>query len=129
MTAGVCTAHDLGKACKSAGAPGEDANVYSCQGWCDPEEMAHCQMCKCRGCSFCPMFPPSPPMFQPPQSLSVSWAHVWCSLLSLFPAKARFGSPDGIGGKGDIIKDHIAIGDEAGSLYLIQMQNEGKFRR
>lgn len=58
MTAGVCSAHDIGKACRSAGAPGEDALVYSCQGWCDPAEEAHCQMCKCRGCSFCPMFPP-----------------------------------------------------------------------
>ena len=65
MTAGVCSAHDIGKACRSAGAPGEDALVYSCQGWCDPAEEAHCQMCKCRGCSFCPMFPPSPP---PPPS-------------------------------------------------------------
>jgi WD40 repeat protein len=43
------------------------------------------------------------------------------ALMSLFPAKARFGSPDGIGGAGDLMGDRIAIGDEAGSLYIVEM--------
>ena len=53
--------------------------------------------------------------------------HVWklssdgrlLILTALFPGKARFGSPDGIGGTGDVDGNDIAIGDEAGTLYLL----------
>ena len=40
-------------------------------------------------------------------------------LVSLFPSKARFGSPDGIGGAGDIDGEDICIGDESGTLYIL----------
>ena len=43
-------------------------------------------------------------------------------LMSVFPANARFGSPDGIGGAGDLMGCRIAIGDESGSLYLLEMK-------
>ena len=54
--------------------------------------------------------------------------HVWelasdnTSLVlgSLFPSKARFGSPDGIGGSGDIDGEDICIGDESGTLYILK---------
>jgi WD40 repeat protein len=49
--------------------------------------------------------------------------HIWrwkndeLALVHLFPARARFGSPDGIGGTGDVLGGDICIGDEAGTLY------------
>ena len=43
-----------------------------------------------------------------------------------FPAGARFGSPDGVGGQGDVHcrTGDICIGDEAGRLYCLAVDCE-----
>ena len=42
--------------------------------------------------------------------------------MCVFGSKGRFGSPDGIGGSGDLISNELAIGDEAGMLYLLEIR-------
>ena len=43
-------------------------------------------------------------------------------LQAAFPAGARFGSPDGVGGQGDVRGSTICIGDEAGRLYCLSVE-------
>ena len=61
--------------------------------------------------------------------------HVWqcidggrLLLKTIFPSKARFGSPDGIGGAGDVLNGELCIGDESGTLYLLNLcEQEQKY--
>ena len=39
----------------------------------------------------------------------------------IFPAAARFGAPDGVGGQGDVRGGGVCIGDEAGGVYVLQV--------
>lgn len=41
---------------------------------------------------------------------------------ALFPGAARFGSPDGVGGQGAICGDRVAVGDESGRLYVLDLE-------
>ena len=41
--------------------------------------------------------------------------------VATFPGGARFGSPDGVGGQGDVFNSKLCIGDESGRLYCIDL--------
>ena len=41
--------------------------------------------------------------------------------VAIFPGGARFGSPDGVGGQGDVFDNKLCIGDESGRLYCIDL--------
>ena len=49
---------------------------------------------------------------------------------ALFPGAARFGSPDGVGGQGAVHADTatLAVGDEAGRLYVLDLDVDGHFK-
>ena len=51
-------------------------------------------------------------------------------VVALFPAAARFGSPDGVGGQGAVHADTatLAVGDEAGRLYVLDLDVDGHFK-
>ena len=40
---------------------------------------------------------------------------------ALFPGAARFGSPDGVGGQGCVAEGKVAVGDESGRLYVLEV--------
>ena len=63
---GLCTAHDLGKACKSAGAPGEDANVYSAKAGATPKRWRTARCASAAAAASARCSPPPPPPFEPP---------------------------------------------------------------
>lgn len=41
---------------------------------------------------------------------------------ALFPGAARFGSPDGVGGQGAVCGGRVAVGDESGRLYVLDLE-------
>ncbi|KAJ1456759.1 WD40-repeat-containing domain protein [Pelagophyceae sp. CCMP2097] len=49
------------------------------------------------------------------------WDRDSLELVAVFAAAARFGSPDGVGGQGALLKRRLAIGDESGQLYLLSI--------
>lgn len=77
MITAVCGQHDIGRLCDSQvhgaatqpiGIPG-DSSTYECMGWCDASHAkAQCKWCRCRGCGWCGIDPPTrpPPPLPPP---------------------------------------------------------------
>ena len=77
MATAICGQHDIGRACDSKlhGAVAQsvgaavDTSTYECMGWCDSTHAkAQCKWCRCRGCGWCGIDPPSrpPPPLPPP---------------------------------------------------------------